>query len=116
VDTALDQLRRRLHRFSAQQPGCQALQTHYCIRPLTGVAIWEELGDTRRFPNSTAAVRHSDLDITVYSSDTTGRAPLGETHQQRGEPVRQQRHGHAARWRRLAHEVDLAVAHRAAQR
>jgi transposase len=71
IDGELDQLRRRLHRFAARQPGCQALQTHYGIGPLTGVAIWEELGDTRRFPNSTAAVRHSGLDITVYSSDTT---------------------------------------------
>lgn len=67
----LDQLRRRLHRFAGRQTGCQALQAHYGIGPLTGVAIWEELGDTRRFRNSTAAVRHTGLDVTVYSSDTT---------------------------------------------
>ena len=71
IDGELDQLRLRLHHFSARQPGCLALQSHYGIGPLTGVAIWEELGDTRRFPNSTAAVRHSGPDITVYSSDTT---------------------------------------------
>ena len=61
-----------------RQPGCRALQSHYGIGPLTGVAIWEELGDTRRFPNSAAAVRHAGLDITVYSSDTTRspRAPV----------------------------------------
>jgi transposase len=67
----LDPLRRRLHRYAARQPGCQALQNHYGIRPLTAVAIWEELGDTRRFASSRDAVRHAGLDITVYSSDTT---------------------------------------------
>jgi transposase len=67
----LDPLRRRLHRYAARQPGCLALQSHYGIGPLTGVAIWEELGDTRRSANSAAAVRHAGLDITVYSSDTT---------------------------------------------
>ena len=35
------------------------------------MAIWEELGNTRRFANSAAAVRHAGLDTTVYSSDTT---------------------------------------------
>jgi transposase len=67
----LDQLRRRLRRFATRQPGCLVLQTHYGIGPLTGVAIWEELGDTRRFSSSRDAVRHTGLDITVYSSDTT---------------------------------------------
>jgi transposase len=78
LSAELDPLRRRLHRYAARlpgclalQPGCLALQSHYGIGPLTGVAIWEELGDTRRFANSAAAVRHAGLDITVYSSDTT---------------------------------------------
>jgi len=71
LSAELDPLRRRLHRYAARQPGCLALQSHYGIGPLTAVAIWEELGDTRRFANSTAAVRHAGLDITVYSSDTT---------------------------------------------
>jgi transposase len=34
------------------------------------VAIWAEMGDTRRFSSSDDAVRHSGLDITVYASDT----------------------------------------------
>jgi transposase len=70
----LDSLRRRLHRIAGRQPGCLALQSHYGIGPLTAIAIWEELGDTRRFSSSRAAVRHAGLDVTVYSSDTT-RAP-----------------------------------------
>ena len=70
----LDSLRRRLHRIAGRQPGCLALQSHYGIGPLTAIAIWEELGDTRRFSSSRAAVRHASLDVTVYSSDTT-RAP-----------------------------------------
>ena len=37
---------------------------------MTSVAIWAELGDVRRFANSDDAVRHTGLDITVYSSDT----------------------------------------------
>jgi transposase len=67
----LDPLRRRLHRIAGRQPGCRALQSHYGIGPLTAIAIWEELGDTRRFSSSRAAVRHAGLDVTVYSSDTT---------------------------------------------
>jgi transposase len=66
----LDPLRRRLHRIAGRQPGCLVLQSQYGIGPLTGIAIWEELGDTRRF-SSRAAVRHAGLDVTVYSSDTT---------------------------------------------
>ena len=34
------------------------------------MAIWAELGDVRRFGNSDDVVRHTGLDITVYSSDT----------------------------------------------
>ena len=71
LTTELDPLRRRLHRYAGHQQGCRALQRHYGIGPLTGVAIWEELGDTRRFSSSAAAVRHSGLDVTVHASDTT---------------------------------------------
>jgi transposase len=64
-------LRRDLARFSRRQPGCRALQeTHYGVGPLTSVAIWAEMGDCRRFANSDNAVRHTGLDITVWSSDT----------------------------------------------
>lgn len=59
-----------LARLSRHQPGCQALTAHYGIGPVTSVAIWSEMGDTRRFSSSSDAVRHSGLDVTVYSSDT----------------------------------------------
>ena len=36
--------------------------------------IWSEMGDTRRFSSSDQAVRHTGLDITVWSSDSK-RAP-----------------------------------------
>jgi transposase len=36
---------------------------------LTAPIIWAEMGDTRRFSSSRHAVRHTGIDITVYSSD-----------------------------------------------
>jgi len=67
----LDPLRAELARFSRRQPGCRALRTtHFGIGPITSVAIWAEMGDTRRFSSSDDAVRHAGLDITVYASDT----------------------------------------------
>jgi transposase len=67
----LDPLRRQLGMLSRRQPGCRALRaTHFGIGPVTSVAIWAELGDVRRFANSDDVVRHTGLDITVYSSDT----------------------------------------------
>jgi Transposase IS116/IS110/IS902 family len=66
----LDPLRAELARFSRRQPGCRALRTtHFGIGPITSVAIWAEMGDTRRFSSSDDAVRHTGLDITVYASD-----------------------------------------------
>jgi transposase len=67
----LDLLRRQLGMLSRRQPGCAALRAaHYGIGAVISVAIWAELGDVRRFANSDAVVRHTGLDITVYSSDT----------------------------------------------
>jgi transposase len=67
----LDPLRRQLGMLSRRQPGCAALRaTWFGIGPVTAVAIWAELGDVRRFANSGDVVRHTGLDITVYSSDT----------------------------------------------
>ena len=67
----LDPLRADLTRFGRRQPGCRALRTtHFGVGPLTSVAIWAEMGDTRRFSSSDDAVRHAGLDITVWSSDT----------------------------------------------
>jgi transposase len=71
LTTELDPLRRYLAMVSRRQPGCRALQaSQFGVGPVTSVAIWCELGDVRRFPSSTDVVRHTGLDITVYSSDT----------------------------------------------
>lgn len=63
-------LRRSFERFSSKQPGCRALRTrHYGVGAVTAVAIWAELGDCRRFANSDDVVRHTGLDVSVYSSN-----------------------------------------------
>ena len=70
LDAELHPLRLELHRFARRQPGCATLrQRHFGVGPLTAVAIWAEMGDTRRFSSSDDAVRHAGLDITVWSSD-----------------------------------------------
>jgi transposase len=67
----LDPLRRQLDMLSRRQGGCRALRANqFGIGPVTSVAIWAELGDVRRFGNSDDVVRHTGLDITVYSSDS----------------------------------------------
>ena len=71
LTSELDPLRRELGMLSRRQPGCRALRgTQFGVGAVTSVAIWAELGDVRRFANSDDAVRHTGLDITVYSSDT----------------------------------------------
>jgi transposase len=70
LDAELDLLRAELVGFARRQPGCRALDELYGIGPVTAVAIWAELGDVRRFTSSRFAVRHTGLDITVYSSDS----------------------------------------------
>jgi transposase len=76
LDAELVALRRQIAAFARRQPGCRALQTRYGVGPITAVAIWAQLGDTRRFSASRKTVRHTGLDITVHSSDAkraTGR-------------------------------------------
>ncbi len=77
-------LRRQITATGSRQPGCKALQCHYGIGPLLSVAIWEELGDCRRFTSSDDAVRHTGLDVTVWSSD--GKRTRGHLAKQ-GPPV-----------------------------
>jgi transposase len=77
----LDPLRRQLDMISRRQPGCRALRaTQFGVGPVTSVAIWAELGDVRRFGNSDDVVRHTGLDITVYSSD--GKRAAGHLSRQ----------------------------------
>ena len=77
-------LRKTIVAVGSRQPGCKALQAHYGIGPLLAVAIWEELGDCRRFTSSDDAVRHAGLDVTVWSSD--GKRTRGHLAKQ-GPPV-----------------------------
>lgn len=74
LDAELVVLRRQITAFARRQPGCQALQAQYGVGAITAAAIWSQLGDTRRFSASRKAVRHTGLDVTVYSSDDK-RAP-----------------------------------------
>jgi transposase len=84
LDGELDRLRAELAGFARRQVGCQALDGLYGIGPLTAVAIWAELGDVRRFSSSRHAVRHTGLDVTVYSSH--GKRTPGHLARQ-GPPV-----------------------------
>lgn len=84
LDVELDTLRRQIAEFARRQPGCKALQQQYGVGPVSAAAIWSQLGDTRRFSASRKAVRHTGLDVTVYSSDDK-RAP-GKLSRQ-GSPV-----------------------------
>lgn len=64
-------LRGELVGIARRQPACRALHHGmFGVGALTAVFIWAEMGDARRFSTSDDAVRHTGLDITVYSSDT----------------------------------------------
>ena len=77
----LEPLRRQLDMLSRRQSGCHALRaTQFGVGAVTSVAIWAELGDVRRFGNSDGVVRHTGLDITVYSSD--GKRSAGHLSRQ----------------------------------
>jgi len=77
----LEPLRRRLDMISRRQSGCRALRaTRFGVGAVTSVAIWAELGDVRRFGNSDDVIRHTGLDITVYSSD--GKRSAGHLSRQ----------------------------------
>jgi transposase len=84
LDVELDALHRQIRTFARRQPGCQALQAQYGVGPITSTAIWAMMGDTRRFSASRKAVRHTGLDVTVYSSD--GKRSRGHLAKQ-GPPL-----------------------------
>lgn len=70
LDRELDPIDRALAAYARRQPGCRALIANlYGVGAVTATAILAELGDTRRFPSSNDAVRHSGLDVTVWQSD-----------------------------------------------
>lgn len=75
LDTEVTRLRAELVGFAGKQPGCKELQKEFGIGKLLSVIIWCELGDCRRFASSDAAVRHTGLDVTIYSSNGKRSAP-----------------------------------------
>lgn len=85
VQARLDAVGDELRRVGRRQPGCRALhQGQFGIGLLTAPIIWAELGDCRRFSSSDQAVRHTGLDVTVYSSD--GKRTAGHLARQ-GPPA-----------------------------
>jgi transposase len=71
--------------FARRQIGCKRLQQQlFGVGPLVAAVIWAFLGDARRFSSSAQAVRHTGLDVTVYSSDGK-RTPGHLSHQ--GPPI-----------------------------
>ena len=81
----IDPLRAEIIDLARRQTGCRALMSHYGIGALTAPIIWAEMGDCRRFSSSDKAVRHTGLDITVWSSDNK-RAGTGHLARQ-GPPA-----------------------------
>lgn len=70
LDAALAPVHAQIAAFSRRQPGCKALAAElYGVGPLVAAIVWAFLGDARRFSSSAQAVRHTGLDVTVYSSD-----------------------------------------------
>lgn len=85
LEAEITPVRRQIASFARRQPGCQILQRElYGVGTLVAAVVWAFLGDTRRFSSSAQAVRHTGLDITVYSSDDK-RAPGHLSHQ--GPPI-----------------------------
>lgn len=69
LDEQLLPLRSQLETLGASQPAARALRGHFGIGRLLAPIIWAELGDCRRFSNSSQVVRFAGLDVTVWSSD-----------------------------------------------
>jgi transposase len=85
LEAELGPVRAQIAAFSGRQIGCKTLrQQLYGVGPLIAAVIWAFLGDARRFSSSAQAVRHTGLDVTVYSSDGK-RTPGHLSHQ--GPPI-----------------------------
>jgi transposase len=74
LDLQMGRSRRSYASLRAGSRGARRWVTHYGIGELTAVTILAELGDCTRFSSSRQAVRHAEMDITVYQSDQR-RAP-----------------------------------------
>jgi transposase len=114
IDADLAPLRAELVAFGRRHPGPRELAHEYGLGALLATAVWEELGDTRRFPASKRAVRHAGLDISVYDSDGKNRGRPRLTRQ--GPPVLRwalyEGALHAHKKTSPDHEYYLRLAHR----
>jgi transposase len=113
LSAQLDPLRGELVGFARRHPACTALRGLYGVGPLTSVAIWAEMGDCRRFSSSSDAVRHTGLDVTVWSSDK--RRSAGRLSRQ-GPPVLRWALYEAAKNAARAGSPDHAYYHRTRER
>src|SRR5450755_2059699 len=85
LEAGLAPVHAQIAAFARRQAGCKTLTAElYGVGPLVAAIVWAFLGDTRRFSSSAQAVRHTGLDITVYSSDGK-RTPGHLSHQ--GPPI-----------------------------
>ena len=85
LDAALAPVHAQIAGFARRQIGCKTLAAElYGVGPLVAAIVWAFLGDARRFSSSAQAVRHTGLDVTVYSSDDK-RTPGHLSHQ--GPPI-----------------------------
>src|SRR6266704_1129083 len=85
LEAALAPVHARIAAFARRQIACKALAAElYGVGPLVAAIVWAFLGDARRFSSSAQAVRHTGMDVTVYSSDDK-RAPGHLSHQ--GPPI-----------------------------
>lgn len=84
INEEMEPVEAELRSYARAQAGCRALMEHYGVGELTSVALFSELGDTRRFSSSRKAVRFCGLDVTVHSSDEKKAA--GKLSRQ-GSPV-----------------------------
>ena len=85
LEAELGPVHAQIAAFARRQPGCKALARElFGVGPLVAAVVWAFLGDARRFSSSAQAVRHTGLDITVYSSD--GKRTRGHLSRQ-GPPI-----------------------------
>ena len=85
LEAGLGPVHARITAFARRQTGCKTLACELSgAGPLVAAVVWAFLGDARRFSSSAQAVRHTGLDITVYSSDGK-RTPGHLSHQ--GPPI-----------------------------
>ena len=85
LEAEIAPVRAQIAAFARRQAGCKTLQQElYGVGPLVAAIVWAFLGDARRFSSSAQAVRHTGLDVTVYSSDDK-RTPGHLSHQ--GPPI-----------------------------